>query len=152
MCSCCKTTGNPPPTKPSQVLHQSTPRPGSARTWGWIIIHHRGADETPRGQRPGLCLNSASSHLRHPENLTCRCRLWVQGSREWAIIHTSSDLHKVYIKTRASLVAQKVKRLPVMQETWVWFLGREVPLEKEMATHSIILAWKIPWMEKPGRL
>ena len=52
----------------------------------------------------------------------------------------------------ASLVAQKVKHLPAMQETWVWSLGREDRLEKEMATHSSILAWKIPWMEEPGRL
>ena len=51
-----------------------------------------------------------------------------------------------------SLVAQMVKRLPTMRETWVQSLGREDPLEKEMATHSSILAWKIPWMEEPGRL
>ena len=51
-----------------------------------------------------------------------------------------------------SLVAQKVKCLPIMRETWVQSLGREDLLEKEMATHSSILAWKIPWMEEPGRL
>ena len=51
-----------------------------------------------------------------------------------------------------SLVAQMVKRLPTVQETWVRSLGQEDLLEKEMATHSSILAWKIPWMEKPGRL
>ena len=45
-----------------------------------------------------------------------------------------------------------VKRLPAMQETWVLSLDREDPLEKEMATHSSTLAWKIPWTEKPGRL
>ena len=50
------------------------------------------------------------------------------------------------------LVAQMVKRLPTMQETWVQSLGREDPLEKEMATHSSILAWKIPWAEEAGRL
>ena len=43
-----------------------------------------------------------------------------------------------------------VKNLPEMQETWVQSLGREDPLEKEMATHSSILAWRIPWTEKPG--
>ena len=53
---------------------------------------------------------------------------------------------------RASLVAQTVKNLPAMQETWVRSLGRENPLEKEMATHSSTLAWKIPWMEEPGML
>ena len=50
------------------------------------------------------------------------------------------------------LVAQMVKCLPAMWETWVRFLGWEDPLEKEMATHSSILAWKILWMEEPGRL
>ena len=49
-------------------------------------------------------------------------------------------------------MAQTVKRLPTMRETWVQSLGREDILEKETATHSSILAWKIPWMEEPGRL
>ena len=52
----------------------------------------------------------------------------------------------------ASLVAQMVKRLSAMRETWVRSLGREDPLEKEMATHSSTLAWKILWTEEPGRL
>ena len=50
----------------------------------------------------------------------------------------------------ASLVAQMVKHLPTMQETWVQSLGQEDPLEKGMATHSSILAWRIPWTEEPG--
>ena len=50
------------------------------------------------------------------------------------------------------LVAQMVRRLPTMQETQVRSLGWEDPLEKAMATHSSTLAWKIPWMEEPGRL
>ena len=49
-------------------------------------------------------------------------------------------------------MAQSVKNLLAMQETWVQFLGREDPLEKEMAIHSNTLAWKIPWMEEPDRL
>ena len=49
-------------------------------------------------------------------------------------------------------VAQMVKHLPTMWETWVRFLGQEDTLEKEMATHSSTLAWKIPGMEDPGRL
>ena len=52
----------------------------------------------------------------------------------------------------ASLVAQLVKNLPAMQETWVQSLGQEDPLEKEMTTHSSILAWEILWTEEPGRL
>ena len=52
----------------------------------------------------------------------------------------------------ASLVAQRLKRLPGMQETRVRSLGWEDPLEQEMATHSSMLAWRIPWREEPGRL
>ena len=52
----------------------------------------------------------------------------------------------------AFLMAQLVKNLPAMQETWVQPLGREDPVQKEMATHSSILPWEIPWTEEPGRL
>ena len=52
----------------------------------------------------------------------------------------------------ASLVAQTVKNPPAMQEMWVQSLGPEDPLEKEMATHSRTLAWRIPWREEPGGL
>ena len=60
-------------------------------------------------------------------------------------------IHSIYIHIYivASLVAQMVKRLPSVQETWVRYLGWEDPLEKEMATHSNILAWRIPWTEEP---
>ena len=57
----------------------------------------------------------------------------------------------IYIH-RASLAAQTVKHLPAMQETQVRSLGWEDPMEKEMATHSSIPAWRIPWIEEPGRL
>ena len=50
------------------------------------------------------------------------------------------------------MLAQGVKHLPAMRETQIQFLGQEDPLEKEMATHSHILAWKIPWTEEPCRL
>ena len=53
---------------------------------------------------------------------------------------------------RASLVAQRLKRLPRMQETCVQSLGQEDTLEKEMSTHSSTLAWRIPWTEELGRL
>ena len=49
-------------------------------------------------------------------------------------------------------MAQSIKNMPAMQETGVQSLGREDPLEKEMATHSSILGWRIPWTEEPGRL
>ena len=63
-------------------------------------------------------------------------------------MHLHIDMHSMI----NSLVAQMVKHLPTMQETWVQSVGQEDLLEKEMATHSSILAGKIPWMEKPGRL
>ena len=50
------------------------------------------------------------------------------------------------------LVAQMEKNLPAMQETWIWSLGQEEPLEKGIATQSSILAWRITWTEEPGRL
>ena len=53
---------------------------------------------------------------------------------------------------RASLVAQLVKNLPAMQETWFQSLGHEDTLEKGMATYCSILAWRIPWTKEPGRL
>ena len=52
----------------------------------------------------------------------------------------------------ASLVSQRLKHLPVMWDTWVLSLGQEDPLEKEIATHSSILAWRIPWTEEPAGL
>ena len=65
----------------------------------------------------------------------------------------STNNNKSKGKTHLSVpIAQLVKNLPAVQETWVWFLGREDPLEKKLAVHSSILAWKIPWTEEPGRL
>ena len=59
---------------------------------------------------------------------------------------------KLFSGARSSLVAEMVKSLPAMQETQVRSLGREYPLEKGMATHCGILAWRIPWTHEPGVL
>ena len=64
----------------------------------------------------------------------------------------NSELNTIKVFGGASLVVQMVKNLPAMQETWVRSLGQEDPLEKEMATHSSILAWRIPWIAEPRRL
>ena len=61
-------------------------------------------------------------------------------------------LQLIHLVVWASLAAQAVKHLPAIQETWVRSLGREDPLEKEMAIHSSILAWRIPWTEEPTGL
>ena len=74
---------------------------------------------------------------------------------DWLRTHTSfATLFCFCLQSfpASSLVAQTVKRLPTMQETRVWPLGQEDPLEKEMATHSSTLAWEVPWMEEPGGL
>ena len=65
---------------------------------------------------------------------------------------TSGQVTQFYRIIAASLVVQSVKNLPAVQDAQVRFLGSEDPLEKEMATHSSILAWKIPWTEEPGGL
>ena len=67
----------------------------------------------------------------------------------WKIPHA---LEQLSLCTTTSLVAQTVKHLPTVRETWVRSLGQEDPLEKEMATHSSTLAWKIPWTEERSRL
>ena len=72
-------------------------------------------------------------------------------SSSWKALSMLANIN-ISIVPWTSLVAQMVKRLPTMQETQVQSLGWEDPLEKEMATHSSILVWKIPWMEDPVRL
>ena len=76
--------------------------------------------------------------------------MWRKSIEILKLHHTNDLLASPILK--ASLVAQMVKNLPAMQETWVWSLGQEDPLEKGMATYSNILAWRIPWTEKPGGL
>ena len=70
-------------------------------------------------------------------------------------LSTAKDKHKFFKKSKkveSSQVAQMVKYLPAMQETWIWSLVWEDPLEKEMVTHSSILAWEIPRTEEPAGL
>ena len=87
-----------------------------------------------------------SLRVSEARNLITRC------GREVHFGSQPRDYLPAFWPLRASLVAQTVKGLPAMQKTWVQSLGQEDPLEKEMATHTSILAWEIPWMEKPGRL
>ena len=70
-------------------------------------------------------------------------------TQKWNVINNNNIYIEIYW---ASLVAQRLKHLPAMQETWVQSLGWEDPLEEEMATHSSILPWRIPWAEEPGGL
>ena len=90
-----------------------------------------------------LCLDSAEA-IWMEVVLFC-----VPAWQSWAPQTLSLDLQ---LGIQASQVAQGVKYLPAMLETWVQSLGLEDPLEKEMATYSSILAWRIPWTEEPRRL
>ena len=99
----------------------------------------RPRDQTQVSRIAGRCFNLWATREAYRMNLIRICK-----GITW--------LSPRYNTTKASLVAQMVKNLPSMQETWVWSLGWEDPLEEGMATHSIILAWRTPWTEEPGRL
>ena len=75
-----------------------------------------------------------------------KSRIWLSNLTEL------TNCYVCLIWIGASLIPQTIKNTPVMQETWVWSLGWEDPLEKGMAAHSSILAWRIPWTEEPGGL
>ena len=82
---------------------------------------------------------------------------WILDSCPWVKICPPRQIYQVLNYTQkplkvGPLVAQMVNSLPAMLESQVWSLGREDPLEKGMATHSSILAWRIPWTEEPGGL
>ena len=101
--------------------------PGACRQWD---------GESQEGQG-GLCHPTPGPYSHTP------LVVWHIGT---------ASFWKTVLYGDTSLVAQRVKLLPVMQETPVQSLGQEDPLEKEMATHSRILAWRIPWTEEPGGL
>ena len=84
-------------------------------------------------------------HHHHPR--TEMVRVWIQ-----VVAAKQDKFERCYDRIRASLIAHLIKNLSAMQETWVRLPGWEDPLEKEMATHSSILAWRISRTEEPGRL
>ena len=124
-----------------------------------LPVHHKLLEFT-HTQRPSESWVMPSSHL-----VLCRplfllppipssislfpMKLFAWGGQSTGVSALASFLPMIL---RTSLVAQMVKRLPTMWETQVQSLGWEDPLEKEMATHSSTLAWKIPWTEERGRV
>ena len=117
-------------------------------------MHSKGnykPDERPPSESEKIFANKASN-----KGLISKlCKQVMQLSRSLSLCPSSLPLPLslcIYVYIWASLVAQTVKHLSAMLETQVQSLGREDPLEKEMATHSIILAWKIPQTGEPGRL
>ena len=98
---------------------------------------------------PGLpvhhqLLEFTQTHVRPFKILFALFNLIYQKKKKNTHTHTKES----YVSPGGSLV----KNLPLIKETQVWFLGREDPLEEGMATHSTLLAWKIPWTEEPGEL
>ena len=79
------------------------------------------------------------------------CLLFIISVKQSYRLLSLCIFYKIWL-IGASLIAQLVKNLPAVQKTQGGSLGQEGPLEKEMATHSSILAWKIPWIEEPGGL
>ena len=141
----------PPPTVgPPQLLLQAK------QTWRRQTGREGGAAEAERWaseekQGPTGCPEYRPLHASEEEKLHQwgSLTLGLQGALEWNPLKITGAIQN---GSGRSLVAQRVKRLPAMRETRVRSLGREDPLEKEMASHSSTLAWKIPWTEEPGRV
>ena len=112
-----------------------------ARILKWISIPFAKESSQRRDWSRVSCIAGWFLLLNEPHTRVCVCVCVC------VCIYTD-----IYIYITASLVAQRVKSLPAVQETWIRSLGREDNLEKEKATHSSTLAWKIPWTEKPGSL
>ena len=127
-----------------------------ARILGWVAISFSRGSSQPRGQIP-VSFIAGRFFTTEP-----RGKPSLNNIQSWwnVKIYTRgrspcTQNHILYIRPKRlliSLVVQSVKRLLAMRDTWVRSLGREDPLEKEMAAHSSTLAWKIPWMEEPGGL
>ena len=90
--------------------------------------------------------------LSHPYMTTGKTIALTRQTFVGEVISLLFNMLSKLVITFLSLVAQRLKHLPAMQETWVQSLGQEDPPEKEMATHSSIIAWRIPWVEEPGGL
>ena len=115
----------------------------------WVAISLSKGSSPPRDQTHVSCVSCIGSWVPYhwevpPKIFTSKMSLLVNDSEESIYVYASL--------LWASLVAQSVKNLPAMQDTQVQSLGREDPLEEEMATHSSILACRIPWTEEPGGL
>ena len=113
-------------------------------------------NEGDLGSIPGLGRSSGEREMAPHFSIPAWRIPWAEGA--WrTVVHGVTECDTTERLTLsltgiASLVAQRLKRLPAMRETWVQSLGREDPMEKEVATHSSILAWRIPWTEEPGGL
>ena len=133
--------------------------PGKSHGWRSLVgCSLWGHEELDTTEQPHFHFSLSCNGEGNGNSLQCSC---LENPRDrgawWAAIYgvTQSRTRLKQLSSSrlslTSLVAQTVKRLPAMWETQVRSLGREDPLEKEIATHSSTLSWKIPWMEEPGR-
>ena len=125
--------------------------------WGWTSWPLRPVPTAP--PPPGVIVGHTTPAVIKAATVSAFSVLLREGRiDEPSLARGQGSLRPHHLETlsprlpSASVVAQTVKCLPTMWETWVQSLDREDLLEQEMATHSSILAWKIPWMEEPGRL
>ena len=118
---------------------QSLPFPPQ-KQWLFWFLFHCGLSEPVLE----LCMNGIIQYILYCIRLLSLSRVFRR------VICPAICTPSLLLFIVGSLVAQKVKHLPTMRETQVWSLGQEDPLEKERATHSSTLAWKIPWTEEPG--
>ena len=118
---------------------------------GWATVHRVTKSWTQVKQlsrQAGMQMKSMHLYKKIHWNASLKSCWQIKGRR-----HYGMALEILLpVNNRISLVVQTVKNLPAMWETWVWSLSQEDPLEKELATHSSVLAWKILWTEEPGRL
>ena len=121
-----------------EVMEQTSQRAVLLRLGGSGICAHQSSQD--------VCENANTSNPRGPSFGV------VQDSCQSTFSNSFLNDDYTELWVLAPLVAQTVKHLPTMPETWVQSLGWEDPLEKEMTTHSSVLAWRIPWTEEPGGL
>ena len=106
----------------------------------------------PMNRSPPAFSVHGTFQARKPDRVPMPSSRGSSQHRNQTLISGISCISRQVLYHFTSLVAQMVKSLPAVQETRVQSLGQEDPLEKQMATHSTILAWRIPWMEEPGRV
>ena len=114
-------------------------------------------NETVFAYKPAFLEDSCQSFYGQGQLTLCQCYLKMHvvcdgpGASLWVLRHFLSLISRLIVAVWIFPVAQTVKNLPAMQETWVRSLGWKDHLEKGIAIHSSILAWRIPWTEEPGK-
>ena len=116
------------------------------RPWCWEKLKAK----EERGRGWDSIIDSTDINLSKLQEIVKDRKAWCAAAHR--VTKNWTWLSDWTIIARASLVAQMAKNMSVVQETWVWSLGEEHPLEKGMATQASILAWTIPWIEEPGML